>query len=441
MNPRILLRGCTGLAALAGLAFSTAATAQTVTTTNVLTQAPQFSIYSDDLPPLYTPPPGIVLLRGNESWYTLTKLSPAQQAQLGADLSAKVTKFAGCDAFDRIEKIVYIAKEPGAVPTQADFPNAIEIARFMTTFSTYNRDSNPAPYVSPLMDVSAFAPHLADPTRDIWVGFAGGSYPTYPNGSGTYNPCWSSGGVQTPNLPSAPYPPGLTTEQAQAIFARTGFSFSLDFVSTQPPGPLAPYPAMTFSMGDPVVPEGSDRMYLGGVLQVPLLEPGITAVWGSLHVIVTMHGGNSEYGFSTDNSVQLNGAYVGDPFSTQTNCNSFIGTAINPLNGSISSGTNGANPSNPRNWCPGGPVRTTVANPGTTNPTDANPGVPVRSQVINRVWVTVGGNSVRLNLGPFVTRFGGPYDPTCGNCYPTSIVFVPLIDEIFEDGFEGAARP
>ena len=78
MNAKILLRGCTGLAVLAGLACSAAVTAQTVTTTNVLTQAPQFNIYSDDLPPLYTPPPGIVLLRGNESWYTLTKLTPAQ---------------------------------------------------------------------------------------------------------------------------------------------------------------------------------------------------------------------------------------------------------------------------------------------------------------------------------------------------------------------------
>jgi hypothetical protein len=39
-----------------------------------------------------------------------------------------------------------------------------------------------------------------------------------------------------------------------------------------------------------------------------------------------------------------------------------------------------------------------------------------------------------------VTRFGGPYDPTCGNCYPTSIVFVPVIDAIFDDGFEGAMR-
>ncbi|HUD40893.1 MAG TPA: hypothetical protein VMR06_02730 [Dokdonella sp.] len=441
MKPKILLRGCTGLIVLVGVAFSAVATAQTVTTTNVLTQAPQFSIYSDDLPPLYTPPPGIVLLRGNESWYTLTKLSPAQQAQFGADLSAKVTKFAGCDAFDRIEKIVYIAKEPGAVPTQADFPNAIEIARFMTTFSTYNRESNPAPYVSPLMDVSAFAPHLADPTRDIWVGFAGGSYPTYPNGSGTYNPCWSSGGVQTPNLPSAPYPPGLTTEQAQAIFARTGFSFSLDFLSTEPPGPPAPGPALNAALAAPTGPAGGASLTIAGTIDVPDPGDGRTAVDGTLHLIVTTHGGNSEYGFSTGNVLSANGAPVGDAFSTQTNCNSFIGTAINPLNGNISSGTNGANPSNPRNWCPGGPVRTTVANPGTTNPTDANPGVPVRSNAFHNVRLDVGSNTVQLDLGPFVTRFGGPYDPGCGNCYPTSIVFVPVIDAIFDDGFEDAVRP
>ncbi|ANB18876.1 peptide-N-glycosidase F-related protein [Dokdonella koreensis] len=441
MKPTTPIGGARPLLALVLLAVPLAAGAQTVTTTNVLTQAPQFSIYSDDLPPLYTTPPGIVLLRGNESWYTLTLLSAQQKAQLGADLAAKVTKFAGCDAFDRIESIVYLPKAAGAVPTTADIPRTIEIARFMTTFSTYNRDSNPSPYVSPLMDVSAYAPHLADPTQDIWVGFAGGSYPTYPNGSGTYNPCWTNAGAQVANLPLAPYPPGLTTEEAQAIFARTGFSFSLDLLSTQPPGPPAPGPAVRAALNAPTGPASGASLTIAGTLDVPDPGDGSTTVDGTLHLIVTTHGGNSEYGFSTGNTVQVNGAPVGDAFSTQTNCNAFVGTAINPLNGSISSGTVGANPTNPRNWCPGGPVRTTVANPGTTNPTDANPGVPVRSNRFHSVRLNVGANPVQLDLGPFVTRFGGPYDPGCGNCYPTSIVFVPVIDALFDDDFEAAGRP
>ena len=66
-----------GCLVLFGLPFAAAAQ----TTVNVLAEAPQFGIYGSTLPTNYTPPQGVIVLRGNQSWYTLTKLTASQQQQ------------------------------------------------------------------------------------------------------------------------------------------------------------------------------------------------------------------------------------------------------------------------------------------------------------------------------------------------------------------------
>src|SRR5574338_1167944 len=96
---------------LAFLAAACMASTAGAATLNVLDHAPQFSIYGSGMPPNYTPPPGYLYLfdDAHDTWYTLAKLGNAQKRLLGKRLSAKVTYFGGCDAFDRIEAVSYIS--------------------------------------------------------------------------------------------------------------------------------------------------------------------------------------------------------------------------------------------------------------------------------------------------------------------------------------------
>ena len=393
-----------------------AASVADAATLHVLDHAPQFSIYGSGMPPNYTPPPGQLVLfdDANDTWYTLARLSRAQKRQLGQRLQAKVTYQGGCDAFDRIESVAYIAMPIGVEPTLDDVDTAVELARFMTPFNTYNSD-NPT-YVAPIMGISRFAPQLASTTQDIWIGIKGGSYPNYPNASGTYNPCWDGSGNMVPTIPAAPYPPGLPTDQAQLIFGLTGFSFSLDLVSggARAVASGRAIPAIL----EPIVADGASR-YIPGAIDVPDPGDGSTTVTGTVQVILTTHG-NTEYGFHAGNTLVIDGVQVGSAFSTQADCDSFAKSTINPWNVGINRNTTGANPRNPRNWCPAGPVRTTEANPGRPNPTPTAPGTPVQAQVFENVTLNVGINALQLNFGDFVTKFGSE-----DGSYPTSITFIP----------------
>jgi len=403
-----------GCLVLLGMPF--AATAQT--TVNVLAEAPQFGIYSSTLPTNYTPPQGVIVLRGNQSWYTLTKLAASQQQQLGSDLKAKVTYYGGCDSYDRIESVVYLAMAPGVQPTSNDLPNAIEMARFMSSFNYYDQA---APiYVYPYMNISSYQRFLANGAQDIWVGIAGGSNPTFPPSQG-YQKCWDSNGNPSTNIPLTTFPPNITEAQAPYV----GFSFALDFVSSQSAGTPASTDVVAAVLNAPtVVGSRTVALSIAGTMTVPSPGSG-TTVTGTVMVIVTSHGSDSEYGFNTGNTLAINGTQVGSSFSTQADCAPYASSTINPLNTSLEGNTTGSHPSNPRNWCPATPVRTTAANPGVPNPTTSNPGTPIQAQVFSNVTLNVGSNNVVLNMGPFQTRFGGAYNASNGDYYPTSITFVP----------------
>lgn len=406
-----------GMLSLSLLAAACAAPVAGAATINLLSQAPQFGIYASGMPPLYVPPPGQVVLLdpSQQTWYTLVKLSRLQKQQLGQHLQAKVTYNGGCDAFDRIEAVAYIPMPVGQQPTVANVGSAVEMSRFITPFNTYNT-SFPT-YVFPYMGIAKFAPQLASKTQDIWIGVKGGSNPTYANSPGTYNPCWDSNGQMIPTIPAATYPPGLTTQQGQVIYANTGFYFSLDLISTAPAIAPATQPAIAATMSAPVI-TGSSASIVGAI-DVPDPGNGSQTVTGTLQVILTTHG-NTEYGYFSGDSLLVNGAQVGAQFSTKADCDSFVGSTINPWNPTIDGGTTGKNPRNPRNWCVAGPVRTTPLNPGTPNPTVGNPGKPVQATVFSNVTLNVGSNALQLNLGAFVTKFGS----TDGS-YPTSITFIP----------------
>jgi len=399
---------------LLGLPF--AASAQT--TTNVLPLSPQFGIYASAVPANYAPPSGVVVLLGNQTWYTLTKLSAAQKQALGSDLKARVNYSAGCDSYDRIESVVYLTKSAGVQPTTADLPNAIEMARFMSSFNYY--DQVAPTYVYPLMDVSSFAPFLTSTSQDVWVGIAGGSNPTFPPSEG-YQLCWNSNNQASTNIPLTTFPSNVTEAQAPYV----GFSFGLGFVSSQTAGTPASGTAVLAALSAATVPSSGPTLSIAGTLNVPSPGNGATTVTGTLKVIVTSHGTDSEYGYNTGNTLLINGTQVGGSFSTQADCAVFTSSSINPLNTSLEGNTTGSNPSNPRNWCPATPVRTTAANPGTPNPTTGSPGTPIQTQTFSNVSLNVGSNTVALNMGPFKTAFGGAYNASNGDYYPTSIVFVP----------------
>jgi hypothetical protein len=451
---RLLGAGC--LLTCMGTSHEIRAQATTSTDISVLSKAPQFGMYRSNLPAGYTPPDGVVVLRGSaNAWYTLTKLTTEQQLELGSDLQAKVTYYGGCDSYDRIESIVYVVKAPGVKPTIDDLGGSIEMARFMSPFNYYDQLSSI--YTYPLMDASMYASNLADTTHDIWVGIAGGSNPTYTPADG-YQKCWDANNNPITNIPLQTFP--LNVSEAQAPYV--GFSFSLDFVWSKPvvaPSSKAAIPAALSAPTPSATQDAATPLFINGKLNVPLQSNGAKTITGTINVIITSHGsrtGGREYGYNTGNTLSINAVRVGNAFSTQVDCTAFATSKINPLNRGLEQGTTSSSiassivgalippfipsvsvtipfssASNPRNWCPGAPVRAVTTN--ITAPLvvpDLLPellGVtqPVQAQIFQNVTLQVGSNDVSLKIGPFTSTSKSPYDGTQGDYYPVSITFIP----------------
>ncbi len=172
----------------------------TPATFNVFDQIPQFGIYTSTNPVDYTPPPGVLMWTYGTEW--VTKLTGEQQSQIGSDLAAQVTFIAQCDNYDRLGGLFFVTEPKGQMPQPTD-PRT-EIVRFITPFSDFTRGAY-ATHVYPLASIAPFAQALADTSRDVWIGIAGGSNPY----SG--DPC--------------------VALDAGADFSQVGFKYSVDFVS------------------------------------------------------------------------------------------------------------------------------------------------------------------------------------------------------------------
>jgi hypothetical protein len=395
-----------------------AATA-TTSTTNVLSNIPQFGIYNASMPANYTPPTGVVMIYTNGTWYSLAKLTAAQQQALGSDLSAKLTYFAGCDNYDRNGGLVFLAVAKGHQPTATDIANSsTEMAHFQTTFNDYT-EANPT-YVFPLISIQQYAPFLADTTHDIWVGISGGANPY--NG----DVCQDSNGNIDPGTPVATYPTGLTKAQGQAIYAASGFSYSLDLSWTQAPVTAnsdavvtAVATVKTGASTSTNVPlsyyQYGNSSYatlpIAGTISVPAPSNGASTVTGTITVTIDSHGPNAEYFYNTPNTLKINGVPEGPSFSTLAECSAYANSTINPDNPYLDA------PPNTRNWCNGSSVR----------PTPADTTAPMTSVVIPNVTLNTGSNTFELDLGAATApSYGsGVYTPGSGDYYLTSINFAP----------------
>lgn len=277
-------------------------------TFRVFDQIPQFGIYTNT-EPNYTPPSGILMWKFGTEF--VTKLTAEQKDQIGDQLAVRLTYHAQCDNYDRLGGLFFLAEPIGTVPQPTD--PRVEVLRFITPFSDFNRGAL-ATHIYPDADISAFAHTLADPTKDIWFGIAGGSNPY--NG----DPC-TVGAPQTPE------------------FAAVGFKYSVDLTSK---GSLSPGVSLTLTA-------------VGGASAtvVPVTgtftNPGDTAT-GHVTVIVSGHGsaaGGDEYQYTQD-TVTLNGASIGT-FSTMIDCAPFAQFSPDGNPGIFRNNTT----NNPRNWCPG----------------------------------------------------------------------------------------
>jgi peptide-N-glycosidase F-like protein len=276
---------------------------------NLFDQVPQFGIYNST-DPSYTPPSGILMWSHGTEF--VTQLSPAQQAQIGSDLAARITYIAQCDDYDRLGGIFFVLEPKGQAPQPTDART--ELVRFITPFSDY-RQGTLATHVYPNADLSPFAATLADATHDVWIGIAGGSNP-YDG-----DPCTNAG------VPSD--------------YAAVGFKYSLDFVSTKP---LAGGGGASVTLAA-----------LGGAQQTATPIAGTFAnpggsVSGHVTVIVSGHGsaaGGDEYRYTQD-TLTLNGQQIG-AFSTQIDCAPYAQFSPRGNPGIFRNNTT----NNPRNWCPG----------------------------------------------------------------------------------------
>jgi Peptide-N-glycosidase F, C terminal/Peptide-N-glycosidase F, N terminal len=280
----------------------------------VFQQIPQFGIYSD-MDPSYSPPEGVLMW--NHGTEFVTRLSELQQSRLGSDLAARVTYFAQCDPYDRLGSLFLLLEPKGQAPQPSDA--RIELLRFITPFSDYQRGAL-ATHVYPNADVSAFADTLADPTSDVWIGIAGGSN-TYAGDA-----CTGSDGTLLA---------GVTDD-----FAKIGFSYSVDFVSTQP---LHSSSSLTLSAL-------ANTLEMSTPIAGTFSNDGKTAS-GHITVIVSGHGsdsGGDEYENTTD-SLLLDGKELGS-FSTVMDCAPY---AKYSPDGNQAIFRGNLTFSNPRNWCPG----------------------------------------------------------------------------------------
>jgi hypothetical protein len=278
-------------------------------TFKIFDQIPQFGMYVMMDPANYTPPAGVLMWSYGTVF--LTKLSSLQKGMIGADVKARVTYHAQCDNYDRLGGLFFMVLPAGQAPTASD--QRTELARFITPFSDYMRGAL-ATYVFPMADISTFANVLADPSRDVWIGIAGGSNPY----TGSGDPCPS----------------------VAADFKAVGFKYSLDFVSTQP---LAARSSTILT-----------ALYYNSATTVPVTgtftNSSGASLTGRVTVIVTGHGsaaGGNEY-MNTQDTVTLNGTQIG-AFSTMVNCASFEQYSPDGNTGIFRNNTT----NNPRNWCPG----------------------------------------------------------------------------------------
>ncbi|MDB4954671.1 MAG: type domain protein [Myxococcales bacterium] len=278
-------------------------------TFRVFNEIPQFGIYTST-EPNYAPPDGVLMWSYGTVF--VTKLSTDQKAQIGDQLAARLTFIAQCDNYDRLGGLFFLVEPPGQMPQPTD--PRVEVVRFITPFSDFHRGPL-AMHTYPDADISAFAHTLADPTKDIWFGIAGGSNPY--NG----DPCT----VGTPQPPD---------------FAAVGFKYSVDLTSK---GELSPGNSLTLSA-------------VGGISETmtpitgTFTNSGGTAATGHVTVIVSGHGpgaGGDEYEYTQD-TVKVNGQSVGT-FSTMIDCAPFA--QFSPDGNPGIFGNNTTN--NPRNWCPG----------------------------------------------------------------------------------------
>ncbi|MFK2890915.1 hypothetical protein ISS98_07250 [Dyella flagellata] len=391
----------------------------TASTTNVLSNIPQFGIYNSSMPANYSPPAGVVMIYTNGTWYSLAKLTTTQQQELGSDLSAKLTYFAGCDNYDRNGGLVFLAMPNGHQPTAADIASSsTEMAHFQTTFNDYTQ-AYPT-YVFPLISIQQYAAFLADTTHDIWVGISGGANPY--NG----DVCQDSNGNINPSTPVASYPTGLTKAQGQAIYAASGFAYSLDLSWTQAPVTAnadavvtAVATVKTGASTSTNVPlsyyQYGNSSYatlpIAGTITVPAPGNGASTVTGTITVTIDSHGPNAEYFYNTPNTLKINGVPVGASFSTLAECSAYANSTINPGNPYLDA------PPNTRNWCNGSSIR----------PTPADTSAPMTSVVIPNVTLNSGSNTFELDLGAATApSYGsGVYTPGSGDYYLTSINFAP----------------
>lgn len=300
-------------------------------TFKVFDRIPQFGIYRTDDPD-YQPPAGILMW--NHGTLFVAKLDRAQQAQIGADLAARITYHAQCDNYDRLGGLFFILKDPGEAPREQD-PRT-ELVRFITPFSDYMRGAL-ATYVFPSGDIATYARTLADPSKDVWIGIGGGSNP-YDG-----DPC--------------------TNTSQPASFKAVGFNYSLELISSEP---LTAGDSITLNALSNV---SAKSLPVEGMFKVA----GAAPLTGHVTVIVSGHGaesGGNEY-MNTRDSVHVNGEPIGS-FDTKIDCASYARYSPDGNQGIFRSNNAG----NPRNWCPGAVV------PPHTFPATLKPGDnPVSLQV------------------------------------------------------------
>lgn len=276
-------------------------------TIKVFEAIPQFGIYTSTQPN-YTPPPGVKMWSYGTVF--VTRLTRQQQMEIGADLAAYVKFIAQCDNYDRLGGLFFLLEPKGQAPQPTD-PRT-EIVRFITPFSDYLEGAL-ASHVYPAADISAYAEVLADPSRDVWIGLAGGSNP-YGG-----DPC--------------------TGVDAGGDFTAVGFKYSVDFVSTKP---LVLAPSLSLTA---VADTSETAVPVTGTFD----NPG-AKIAGHVTVIVSGHGsgaGGDEYEH-TEDSVSVNGTKVGS-FSTEIDCASYAKYSPDGNPGIFQGNTT----VNPRNWCPG----------------------------------------------------------------------------------------
>ena len=281
---------------------------------NVFDQIPQFGIYTDSDPPDYSPPNGVVSWSHGTEY--VRKLSSRQRAQLGADFAVRVSYYAQCDEYDRLGSVFLLLEPTDQGPEPTD--PRIELVRFITPFSDFTQGAL-ATLVYPDADARAYSRTLADPTHDVWIGIAGGSNPH------AGDACSKQDGALRA---------GVTAE-----FARVGFRYSVDLVSTQPS-----------DAGPSLVLPGISKTDVTRVpVEATLSNPG-DAISGRVTVIVSGHGsaaGGDEYRYTKD-SVTLNGSEIG-AFRTKVDCARYA--AFSPRGNPNLFEDNQLG--NPRNWCPG----------------------------------------------------------------------------------------